>query len=196
MIACLEAGKVLGIHNDKEKEFEKVLNRLRPNQIDSMGRLMEWASQEKELTPDMVHTSHLWAVYPGGEIAWNKDRDLFDAAKKALYSRIEHGARSFGWPGAWHIAFFARFLDGGNAGRIISMMLEHGLSRSLLNAENVFQIDGNMGLLAGMGGMPSSKPCGGPFPSGAAAFLEEWMGEGTSGQRQGIETDIYWRTAC
>lgn len=37
MIACLEAGKVLGIHNDKEKEFEKVLNRLRPNQIDSMG---------------------------------------------------------------------------------------------------------------------------------------------------------------
>ena len=65
MIACLEAGKVLGIHNDKEKEFEKVLNRLRPNQIDSMGRLMEWASQEKELTPDMVHTSHLWAVYPG-----------------------------------------------------------------------------------------------------------------------------------
>ena len=56
---------------------------------------MEWASQEKELTPDMVHTSHLWAVYPGDEIAWNKDSDLFDAAKKALYSRIEHGARSF-----------------------------------------------------------------------------------------------------
>ena len=70
---------MLGIHNDKEKEFEKVLNRLRPNQIDSMGRLMEWAAQEKELTPDMVHTSHLWAVYPGDEIAWNKDRDLFDA---------------------------------------------------------------------------------------------------------------------
>ena len=92
-----------------------IRDRLRPNQIDSIGRLKEWAWEEKELTPNMVHTSHLWAVFPGDEISWNKDKEIYEAARKSLDSRIEHGAKATGWGGAWPIAFFARFLNGEGA---------------------------------------------------------------------------------
>ena len=62
MRACLEAAKILGIESPYKADFKRIIRELRPNQIDSTGRLKEWALEEKELTPDMVHTSHLWAV--------------------------------------------------------------------------------------------------------------------------------------
>lgn len=150
MDVCLKTAEILGIQSKYEKEFLTIMNRLRPNQIDSQGRLMEWAREEKELTPDMVHTSHLWGVFPGEEITWNQDEALFEAARKSLCSRLAHGAKSVAWPGAWHIAFFARFLDGQEAGHIIEQMLKTSLTKSMLNAGTVFQIDGNLGILAGM----------------------------------------------
>ena len=37
---------------------------------------MEWAKEEKELTPDMGHVSHLWAAFPGDEINWRIPRNI------------------------------------------------------------------------------------------------------------------------
>lgn len=150
MQVCLEAAEVLGVSCEQEEAFCNVISRLRPNQIDSAGRLMEWAKEEKELTPGMGHISHLWAVYPGKEINWKETPELLEAAKKSLQVRLENGARPFGWPGAWYISIFARCLDGEQADRIIHGMLYEHLTRSMLNARTVFQIDGNLGLLSGM----------------------------------------------
>ena len=67
------------------------------------------------------------------------------------------------------------------------MMLEHGLSRSLLNAENVFQIDGNMGLLAGMAECLLQSHAAVHFlPALPPSWKNGWA-------RGGIETDIYWQ---
>lgn len=191
MSTCLQAAEILGIQSIHEQEFQEVLNKLRPNQIDSQGRLMEWAREEQELTPDMVHTSHLWAVFPGEEIAWNKEKDLFEAAKAALRSRLAHGAKSFDWPGAWHIAFFARFLDGREAGRILEQMLSKGLTKSLLNARNVFQIDGNLGLLAGMAECLLQSHAGIHF---LPALPPKWQNGQVKGLRArgAAEIDLEW----
>ena len=105
MSACLEAAKILGIESPYKADFERIIRELRPNQIDSIGRLKEWAWEEKELTPNMVHTSHLWAVFPGDEISWNKDKEIYEAARKSLDSRIEHGAKATGWGGAWPVSY-------------------------------------------------------------------------------------------
>ena len=143
----LEASQILGIHNPHEKEYLNILGKLRPNQIDSTGRLMEWAKSETEFTPGMSHVSHLWGVYPGNEISPRKCPDLATAAKKSLSYRISHGSNPIAWPGAWYAALFARLFDGESVEKTIRHMMDTSLSRSLLNAKPVFQIDGNLGLL-------------------------------------------------
>ena len=87
---------------------------------------------------NMVHTSHLWAVFPGMRFPGIRIRRIYEAARKSLDFRIEHGAKATGWGGAWHIAFFARFLNGEGAQTAIDRMFEKSFTASLLNAKNVF----------------------------------------------------------
>lgn len=148
--AVLESSEILGMENEHETEYRNIIAKLRPNQIDSTGRLMEWAREEKEYTPGMPHTSHLFGIFPGDEITCIKTPELFKAARKSLDFRILNGAEPGGWPGAWYILFFARFLDGAGVERMIRKVMENSLSKSLLNARRVFQIDGNLGVLAGI----------------------------------------------
>ena len=150
MRAVLEGAQILQKKNPNEAKYRKILMKLRPDGIDSRGRLLEWAKEEKELTPDMGHVSHLWAVYPGDEINWKETPNLLKAAKKSVEARRESGCNCIGWPGAWQSVLFARFLDGKMAGEVISHILSEGLGKSWLNVDPVFQIDGNLGLLAGM----------------------------------------------
>ncbi len=150
MNAVLDASEILGIDNEHAAEYGTIIEKLRPNTIDSTGRLMEWAREEVEYTPGMPHTSHLFGVYPGEEITCLKTPELFKAARKSLDVRIENGSEPGGWPGAWYILFFARFLDGAGVEKMIRRVMASSLSRSLLNARRVFQIDGNLGVLAGI----------------------------------------------
>lgn len=150
MRACLESQKILDINSEYKEDFEKVLKGLRPDQIGSDGRLLEWAQEETELTPNMGHVSHLYAAFPGDEISWNNDKALFKAADKAVKGRTDHGAGKRGWPLAWYIALNARFLDKDAVDEQIQRMIDSGTTRSLLNVGLIFQIDANMGIPAGM----------------------------------------------
>lgn len=150
MRACIAAQDILEMTNENREGFERVLNGLRPDQIGSDGRLLEWAKEEEELTPNMAHVSHLFAAFPGDEISWNHDKELFKAAEKSLTVRLENGAGGRGWPLAWHIALQARFMDHEAVDKGIQKMLHGGVMRGFLNAGRIFQIDGNLGVLAAM----------------------------------------------
>lgn len=147
---CEQAADILGIQDENREDFRKCAGRLRGNQIGSKEQILEWTEEYPEVMPGMPHVSHLWGVYPGAEINWRETPKLMEAARKSLELRMEHGAGADGWPLAWQICLFARFYDAQMTDRLIERMIRHSASRSLLNANGVFQIDGNLGALAGM----------------------------------------------
>ena len=148
--ACIEANKLLDLHEDDVLAMGDACARLPKNKIGSRGQLLEWREDFPELTPDMGHISHLWGVYPGSEINWRDTPQLLEAAHKSLNLRCEAGAGKDGWPLAWYICEYARMLDARRTGDTIHSMLCASATRNFLNGHIIFQIDGNFGATAGI----------------------------------------------
>jgi alpha-L-fucosidase 2 len=102
------------------------------------------------MTPGMGHISHLWGAFPGDEINREDTPELLEAVRRSLEIRMEHGAGRGGWPLAWFICQAARLGDGELAGKLINRMISNRGPRNFLNGGGVFQIDGNLGAVAGI----------------------------------------------
>ncbi|MEO6014371.1 MAG: glycoside hydrolase N-terminal domain-containing protein [Devosia sp.] len=137
---------------------KQALARLRLPIIGSNGALLEW---DDDKTPDELghrHLSHLYGLYPGTRITATDTPEDFEAARRALYMRLDNGTGYTGWSQAWVLCLAARLGDRTLAARSTVGLLDHLTSRSLLvlhphsdwPGNNVFQIDGNFGSVAGL----------------------------------------------
>ena len=147
----LSAMELLHLSDPLQADFVRCREKLPRDRIGSKGQLLEWLREVPEMTPGMPHISHLYAVYPGFDINWKDTPELLRAAQTSLRIRRSHQDRCSGWPLAWYICQHARMQDGAQAGEDIRRMVCAGKTRNYLAGwDDLFQIDGNLGAVAGM----------------------------------------------
>jgi alpha-L-fucosidase 2 len=193
---CIDAATVLDVDSELRAKWERARPRLFPFQIGKDGQLQEWSEDFPTADPGIGHVSQLFPVYPGRQITPRSSGVLAQAASVSLESRIQHGSGVAAWPCAWYACLWARLGEGDKAHQHVRNMLTQSAAPNLWNGSGdmeLFQIDGNFGLAAGIAEMLLQSH------EGVIHFLPALPARWSTGSftglraRGAVNVDLTWR---
>ena len=185
---CLQGAEILGIKSDIHDRMAAALERLYPFQIGRHGQLQEWNEDFAECTPGMGHVSHMYGLYPGDIFTPESRPELYEACRKSMMRRLNHGGHTSHWPGAWGMSLFARLKESFICGTI-SHTVYSDLGANMMTAGS-FQLDCIFGIGAGVAEILLQSHAG--YIELLPALPPSW----TSGRYAGLKTRGGFEVSC
>ena len=188
----IEATQALGIDEDFRKTISEKQAKLAPNKIGKWGQLQEWQVDRDNPKDQHRHTSQLFAVFPGRQISHALTPAFAKAAAISLTARGTSGDSRRSWTWAWRSALWARLGDAQRAHDMIRGLFTHNMLDNMFATHPPFQIDGNLGILAGYSEMLLQSHAG--EIAILPALCTQWPTGSVSGLRArgDIEASIKW----
>lgn len=157
--AFKNAAEISGDVNLKNEIAEK-LPKLYPFRQGENG-ICEWHKNYDTPEKGHRHFSPLYAFYPADIIGYYADREKTEWIKQLFHYRTDHSNQYIGWSAAWAICIAARLREGETVQKIIRSMLNHSVFKNLfcVHPPFYFQIDGNLGFVAGINEMLLTEEC-------------------------------------
>ncbi|PQB08943.1 hypothetical protein BST83_00885 [Polaribacter filamentus] len=148
----LKSAKILGTNDPFLEIVRNQIDKLDPIIIGESGQIKEYREEKKYGDigdPKHRHISHLCGLYPGTLID-SKKPEWMEAASTVLDFR---GNKTTGWAMAHRMNIRARTKEAEKAYEVYSEFLRERTSPNLWTVHPPFQIDGNLGTMAGVAEM-------------------------------------------